>query len=123
MRQRTRAWWVAVFQTAVGVGLLVYGAATRNWWSAAIGLLVLGVRLGAVLIKGESWSWPRGDLDERRQHVVDLSYRFAFFVLALWVTGVSVVAASGLLPLLAPLGIVVAVSAAYLRYAVLLRRT
>src|SRR5438128_2005182 len=100
MRQRTRGWRVAVFQTAVGVGLLAYGAATRNWWNAAIGLLLLGVRLGAVLIKGESWSWPRGDLDERRRHAIDLSYRFAFFVLAVWITGVSAVAASGSLPLL-----------------------
>jgi hypothetical protein len=123
MRQRTRAWSVAVFQITVGMGLLVWGAATRNWWNVAIGLALLVARLGAGLLKGESWSWPRGELDERRQHAVDLSYRFAFFVLALWVAGVSVVAASGLLPLLAPLGIVVAVIAAHMRYAVLLRRS
>jgi hypothetical protein len=123
MRQWTRAWWVAVFQTVVGVSLLLYGAATRNWWNVAIGLVLLSLRLGAVLFRGESWSWPRGELDERRQHAVDLSYRFAFFVLALWVTAVSIVAASGLLPLLAPLGIVVAVTAAHMRYAVLLRRS
>lgn len=123
MRQRTRAGWVAVYQTGVGVGLLAYGAATGSWVNVVIGLLVLGARLGASLRKGESSSWLRGDLDERRQQAVDHSYRFAFFVLALWVTVVSVLAASQALALLCPVGIIVAVAAAYTRYAVLLRRT
>src|SRR6266436_1551996 len=41
MSQQPRATRVAIYQTAVGVGLLGYGAVTQNWWNAVIGLLLL----------------------------------------------------------------------------------
>lgn len=114
---------VAIYQTAVGVGLLVYGAVAGSWWNVAIGMVLLAARVGAVLSTGESLSWSRGDIDERRQQAVDRSYRVAFMVLALWVTGVTIMAGSRSLPLpLWPVGIVVAVVAAYSNYAVVLRR-
>jgi hypothetical protein len=124
MSQPARATRVAVYQSAVGVGLLVYGAVTRNWWNAVIGLLLLGARVAAALSNSESLSWLRGELDERREHAVDRSYRVAFVVLALWVTALSVLSGSRSMPVpLWPVGIVVAVAVAYTRYAIILRRT
>ena len=114
---------VGVYLVLAAATLVVAGAVTRSWWSAAVGALLL-VAGGVTLFgTGEATSWFRGDVDERRQHAVDASFRVAFLVLAWWVAAVTAIASFRAVPLTVwSAGIVVALAAAYANYAVTLRR-
>jgi hypothetical protein len=85
-------------------------------------MIVLG--MGTGFGRGEATSWMRGDLDERRSRAVDHAFRIAFFTLAWWIGGVAVYAEHHVVGTeLWVAGTAVALVAAYVDYAVVLRRT
>ena len=115
---------IVIYEVVVGAALVVAGVATAAWWTLAVGVLVLAAGLAAMLGEGESTSWLRGELDERRDKAVDHAFRIAFVVLAWWVAAVAIVASSQTVqPVVWTAGIVVALVAAYIDYARVLRRT
>jgi hypothetical protein len=68
----------------------------------------------------------RGDLDERRNQVVDRAFRTAFIVLAYWIAGCAIATEATTAPLSVAwwtAGIVIALVAAHADYAVRIRRT
>ena len=114
---------LATYYLVAGVAIAVFAAVTRGWE-----MLVVGVPLAAMgaagLGSGESASWLRGDLDERRQGAVDHGFRVAFLVLAWWVAALTLVSGLRDVPIgLWSGGIVVALAAASVDYALVLRRT
>lgn len=112
------------YQLMTGTAVLGFGVVTRAWWTAIVGALILAAGLLTHFGRGEATSWFRGDLDERRRQAVDRSFRTAFLALAWWVAGVTAVAASRPVPVgLWSAGIVLGVVAAYVDYALVLRRT
>ena len=114
---------IVIYLAVMGAVVTTAGIGTRGWWATVVGLLLLGAATAAVLGRGEGTSWLRGELDERRQHAADRSFRIAFLVLAWWVAALSVVATTRDLPLPAWAGgIVLALVAASLSYSVFLRR-
>jgi hypothetical protein len=115
--------WIAGYEVVAGVALVVGGGVTRSWWTAVVGVVFLGLGLATGFGRDEATSWMRGDLDERRQRAVDHSFRVAFLVLAWWVAAVTALASSYDVPVEAwSGGIVVALLAAYVNYARVLRR-
>jgi hypothetical protein len=123
-KERNLSVGIAVYELSAGGALLVVGAVQGSWWTSAVGAL-LAVAGGLTAFgRGEATSWFRGELDERRQRAVDHSFFVAFVTLAWWVAGVTVVAESRDVPVeLWSAGILVALVAAYVDYARVLRRT
>lgn len=123
-RQTRSMQLIGWYQLAAGLAVLGFGLSTGAWWTAIVGALILAAGLATQFGRGEATSWFRGDLDERRRLAVDRSFRTAFLALAWWVAGVTAVAASRSVPVgLWSAGIVLAVVAAYVDYALVLRRT
>ena len=115
---------LAAYEVVVGGVIAVYGVTDRAWWTAIVGALLLASGVAIAVGRGEATSWLRGDLDERRQRAMDHSFRIAFLVLAWWIAGCAIVADRREVPVAAwTAGVVVALVAAYIDYAAVLRRT
>jgi len=122
-RQRVAAGTTA-YEIVVGVVLLVFGLRSHAWWTGILGLGMIVLGLATGFGRGETTSWMRGELDERRSRAVDHAFRIAFFALAWWIAGVAVYAERHVVGTqLWVAGTAVAVVAAYVDYALVLRRT
>jgi len=116
--------FVPAYYAVVGAALSTLGAATRSPVATGVGLLLLAAGVLALRGRGEAGTWLRGELDERRSLAVDHALRSAYVVLAWWIGGVALLA-SGTQPAAATwtLGIPVSLAAAFVDYALVLRRS
>lgn len=124
MRNRIGSKALAAYEIAVGAAIAVYGVTQRAWWTSTVGALLLASGIAIAVGRGEATSWVRGDLDERRQRAVDHAFRIAFLALAWWIAGCAIVADRAPVPVAGwTAGVAVALVAAYVDYAAVLRRT
>lgn len=115
---------LGLYETGVGVALLVYGGASRSWPMLLVGGIILGLGAFTAFGRGEATSWMRGELDERRQKALGHAGGFAFLVLAWWLAGVAVYSNSHQVATgVWTAGIAVGLAGAGLDYAWVLRRT
>jgi hypothetical protein len=114
---------IGIYELVAGLVLGVTAVATRSWWAFVVGVPLAAAGVGALLGRGEATSWLRGDIDERRQRAVDVSFRVAFLVLAWWVAAVTAIAVSRSVAVgVWSAGVPVALIAAYVHYVLRLRR-
>jgi hypothetical protein len=116
--------WVPWYYVVVGIGSMVAGIVWSSWGTEVIGLGLLFVGVATVLDRGEWTSLIRDEMDERRRRAADHGFKIAFFVLAWWIGAISFYSSyhhvsTGVWGA----GNAIALAAAYVDYAVVLRRT
>ena len=115
---------VSAYYFVAGGGLMIAGWQTGSWWTETLGLAFIAVSVGTVICDGEWTTWFRGELDERRRRAADHGFRVAFFVLAWWIGAVAFYASSHTVSVaLWSAGNAIAIAAAVITYALVLRRT
>lgn len=122
-----KARWTPVvgwYYFAVGGALMLAGWRTSSWWTEILGLAFFALSAGTLLGGGEWTTLFRGELDERRKRAADHGFKVAFFVLVWWIGAVAIYASSH--PVSTGVwaaGNAIAVAAAVLDYALVLRRS
>jgi len=115
---------MAAYFAAIAMGLAVWAVIDRSAVTAAYGAAAALVASLTWFGRGDGTSWLRGDLDERRSHAVDHAFRTGFFVATWWIAGVAIYASDHRVgPALLGAGNAAAIGAAWVDYALVLRRT
>jgi hypothetical protein len=124
MSKRRRSSIISGYYLVVGGALLLGGWRTKSWWTETLGLAFVAVGTSMVIGGGEWTTWFRGELDERRRLAADHGFKVAFFVLAWWIGGVAFYASThSVSTSVWTAGNAVAIAAAVIDYAFVLRRS